>query len=62
MSSHDDIIPLTESSQYSRGATPVTTAGQTSHNAIKQQKGEFATSGIQPSFALELDISTIQHV
>lgn len=61
MSSHDDNIPLTDSSHYARTNTPTTT-GQPSKNAIKQQRGEFATSGIQPSFALELDISTIQHV
>lgn len=60
MSSIDDNIPLTDSSQYSRGPTP-TTSGP-SHTAIKQKKGAFATSGIQPSLALELDISTIQHV
>ncbi|KAI7894882.1 uncharacterized protein EV154DRAFT_458767 [Mucor mucedo] len=58
MSSLDDNIPLTDS-QYSRGPTP-TTSGP-SHPTIKQKKGEFAVSGVQPSFALELDISTIQH-
>lgn len=31
-------------------------------NAVKQAKGDFATNGTQPSFALELDISTIEHV
>jgi hypothetical protein len=31
-------------------------------NVVKQVKGDFATNGTQPSFALELDISTIEHV
>lgn len=31
-------------------------------NTVKQAKGDFATNGTQPSFALELDISTIEHV
>ncbi|KAG1429150.1 hypothetical protein G6F58_000209 [Rhizopus delemar] len=30
-------------------------------NVVKQVKGDFATNGTQPSFALELDISTIEH-
>jgi hypothetical protein len=29
---------------------------------LTQQKGDFASNGMQPSFALELDISTITHV
>lgn len=53
-----DAIPLTEPSIYSRGGS----ASTSGHNGIKQQRGEFAAGGVQPSFALELDISTIEHV
>jgi hypothetical protein len=55
MSSQDDIIPLTNKTYSQATSTPST-------SAVKQKKGEFATSGVQPSFALELDISTIEHV
>lgn len=59
----DDIIPLTDQT-YSRGASPSTSGPSSAHNAngIQQKKGEFATSGVQPSFALKLDINTIDHV
>lgn len=40
---------------YSAESIPSTTR-------LHQQKGDFATNGMQPSFALELDISTIAHV
>jgi erythrocyte band 7 integral membrane protein len=56
-----DAIPLTEQSIYSRGGASASTSGNAS-TKIKQQKGELAVSGVQPSFALELDISTIEHV
>ncbi|KAF1800068.1 hypothetical protein V8B55DRAFT_1544092 [Mucor lusitanicus] len=58
----DDIIPLTDQT-YSRGASPSTSGPSSAHNAngIQQKKGEFATSGVQPSFALKLDINTIDH-
>jgi erythrocyte band 7 integral membrane protein len=59
MSSQDDIIPLTNKA-YSQTTSVPSTSQQSS--AVKQKKGEFATSGVQPSFALELDISTIEHV
>lgn len=51
--SRDDAIPLTDQASSS---------GPSVAHGIKQAKGEFATSGAQPSFALELDISTIEHV
>lgn len=59
----DDIIPLTNQT-YSRGASPSTSGPSSAHNAngIQQKKGEFATSGVQPSFALKLNINTIDHV
>lgn len=61
--STDDIIPLTNQT-YSRGASPSISGPSSAHNAngIQQKKGEFATSGVQPSFALKLNINTIDHV
>lgn len=50
--SRDDSIPLTDQASSS---------GPSVAPGIKQAKGEFATGGAQPSFALELDISTIEH-
>lgn len=51
-SSREDAIPLTDEGSSN---------GPSITNGIKQPRGEFAASGGQPSFALELDISTIQH-
>lgn len=59
MSSVDDITPLNNNG-YSNEPAP-STGGEAS-NQVKQKKGQFAASGTQPSFALELDISTIEHV
>ena len=57
--SREDAIPLTDASS---GRPSVGPSVGPSTTPVKQAKGEFATSGVQPSFALELDISTIQHV
>lgn len=54
-----DSSPLIRSG-YDAKASP-SVAGEPSHT-VKQVKGDFATNGVQPSFALELDISTIKHV
>ncbi|EIE80395.1 hypothetical protein G6F46_006675 [Rhizopus delemar] len=53
-----DSSPLIRSG-YDAKASP-SVAGEPSHT-VKQVKGDFATNGVQPSFALELDISTIKH-
>lgn len=59
-SHHDDITPLNHQG-YSQEPAP-STLGQSSSHQVQQKQGQFATSGTQPSFALELDISTIEHV
>ncbi|KAI9359008.1 hypothetical protein BD770DRAFT_386399 [Pilaira anomala] len=58
-SHHDDITPLNYQA-YSQEPAP-STLGQPSSHQVQQKQGQFATGGTQPSFALELDISTIEH-
>ncbi|KAI8080139.1 uncharacterized protein B0P05DRAFT_540124 [Gilbertella persicaria] len=53
----DDSAPLTD---YPESGEPSLSVGPSS-GPLRQQKGEFATEGVQPSLALELDISTIEH-
>lgn len=55
----EDDFPLMKSGYTAKGSP--STSGQPSRT-IQQVKGDFATNGIQPSLALELDISTIEHV
>lgn len=55
----EDSSPLMNSG-YTVKTSP-STSGEPSHT-VKQSKGDFATNGVQPSLAMELDISTIEHV
>ncbi|CAO3681960.1 unnamed protein product [Rhizopus stolonifer] len=54
----EDSSPLMNSG-YTVKTSP-STSGEPSHT-LKQAKGDFATNGVQPSLAMELDISTIEH-
>ncbi|ORE08788.1 hypothetical protein BCV72DRAFT_288202 [Rhizopus microsporus var. microsporus] len=54
----EDDFPLMKSGYTAKGGP--STSGQPSR-MIQQAKGDFATNGIQPSLALELDLSTIEH-
>ncbi|KAL0568849.1 hypothetical protein ABG067_009495, partial [Albugo candida] len=52
----EDNIPFADQGSSVGGPSVIN-----NNNGVKQTKGEFAVNGGQPSFALELDISTIEH-